>query len=83
MKHGYNEEQALCLCYGDCPRHLPILIEAFKKFGSGSCANLALIEADSDIYSITEHDGFEQVVFHYGNLSCIHDPSFKKINWDY
>lgn len=83
IEKGYTKEQAFCLTVGRCPRHLPILIEAFRKFGSGWCATIKEKEADSDIYSISEHDGLEEVVFHYDNMSCIHDPSFKKINWDY
>lgn len=82
IEKGYTKEQAYCLTVGRCPRHLPILIEAFRKFGSGWCATIKEMEAETDVYSIDEHDGLEVVVFIRDAVS-VSDPNFREIRWDY
>lgn len=48
----------------DIPRHHPLLVQVVEELGkeaSGTYSNLEIIEINSNMYRITEYDGFEGV----------------------
>lgn len=57
---GYSRSQASDITLGNCPRHLPVLLEAYRKFGSHPLSELKREEWDG-CYQIKEHDGYESV----------------------
>jgi hypothetical protein len=48
----------------DIPRHHPLLVQVVEELGekaSGTYSKLEVVEIDSNMYRITEYDGFEGV----------------------
>lgn len=64
MEQGYSEEQAKDIRDGDCPRDLPILMEAFLKFGQEPLvSDIVAVKLEKGTkYYIDRYDGLEEVI---------------------
>lgn len=81
LREGYTEEEARNLISGNCPRHLPILIKAFEKYGSGRYSEIEKEYISGSIYIITENDGYEKVLVidnDYRAIYSVHDMTWEK-----
>ena len=51
--------------YHDIPRHDKDLVAVIEELGeraNGTCANLDIMEIDSNLYRIEDYDGFESII---------------------
>lgn len=63
MQLGYTSDQAMYMGRGDCPRDLPDLVEAFKRYGNDHYSSIEVHTLPRGAaYRIDEYDGLETVV---------------------
>lgn len=63
LQRGYTAKQVRDMSSGDCPRDLPDLVEAFKRYGNGSFSSIEVQTlAEGTPYYIENYDGAETVV---------------------
>lgn len=63
MEQGYDKRQAEAIGDGNCPRDLPILLEAFKKFGGYRKTTIEEKTVDKGSrYYIENYDGDEYLI---------------------
>lgn len=77
IRKGYTEDEASLMQHGDCPRHLPILIEAFDKFGCKFFASIEKREIEDTLYCISEYDGLEEI-HTSSDYYSVHDLTWQK-----
>lgn len=63
MQLGYTSDQAGDMVSGDCPRDLPDLVEAFKRYDNGGYSRIEVQTLPrGTAYRIDEYDGLETLV---------------------
>lgn len=84
MGKGYSRNQAKDILEGDCPRDLPVLHEAFEKFGQWEYGALEYRELEDQPYYIENYDGIEHIrtLEEFTKPGASFEPEFAPRDWE-